>query len=621
MLPIYVGQGSGQAIVQDSGSAGGGPIGMGLAEQLLTIRNPPNVYPAANAGTGQLLTNWCDYDAPINNATGFHFLCVSPNAQGGGLIAYGFGGGATSLPFQFYVNGAYYQFPFTVGGITGPATSVVNDFACWNNTIGTLLKDCGNGLASIAANTFLANTSGVLGQPVATSLPSCSGIGQVLQYTSGTGLSCLTLAASATTDTTNAANISTGTLAAARMAQVNLATTGNGGVGGNLSVSNLNGGSGASSTTFWRGDGTWNTPPSSVFTNAQLSALQGKTEFVNDGTAVDMLAIPYNGNSMTLWCPAASAWQTFSFPTTVSITGAANNGSGIIRITHAVTTRPFVTGQWVYISGVGGTTEANSGTGGAWGITVIDSTHFDLNFSAFVHTYTSGGTVSGNVYGREDNITINGVANQSFVNGTTYIIGLQYLDAACTVAVFVAQTSLAVPDADPVMGFNILSGYTSTPLVGICYKDATLGIQGNGSSELCLSWYNRNIVGLNQTYTGNTGGTTGSPVALTNAGGAGGVMRFLAWSDYSPAVKCTFSITSTLASDIVATVNITGANSISFLQGFHHAGTGVEQVTILAPIEAQNVGEFNVATTLQTSAGTATSGVSFNSICEAYVQF
>lgn len=141
--PMYVGAGSSQAIMQDSGSAGGGPVGVGLAEQLLVARGT-GTPPYADQGSGPLGTNWCNYDAPIDNATGYHYLCLSPNAQGGALLLYGAAGGAAPLPLSFNVNGVNYPFPFGGnGGILGPGSSTAAHAACWNNTSGTLLSDCG----------------------------------------------------------------------------------------------------------------------------------------------------------------------------------------------------------------------------------------------------------------------------------------------------------------------------------------------------------------------------------------------------------------------------------------------------------------------------------------------
>lgn len=140
--PAYVSQGNGQPVVVDSGPAGGGGNGVGLSEELIVARGT-GTPPYAGQGTGPLGTIKCLYDAPIVNATGYHYLCFSPNAQGGALVVVGNGGGATALPLAFNVNGVSYTFPFSISGIVGPGSSVINDAACWNNTVGTLLKDCG----------------------------------------------------------------------------------------------------------------------------------------------------------------------------------------------------------------------------------------------------------------------------------------------------------------------------------------------------------------------------------------------------------------------------------------------------------------------------------------------
>lgn len=92
--------------------------------------------------------------------------------------------------------------------------------------------------------------------------------------------------------------------------------------------------------------------------------------------------------------------------TTITITGAANNGSGKVRLTVSTINLPampvpidgapvptqLTTGMAVDIVGVGGTTEAN---GEGQIITVVDMSHVDLLAVAFVNAYTSGGVIAG----------------------------------------------------------------------------------------------------------------------------------------------------------------------------------------------------------------------------------
>lgn len=110
---------------------------------------------------------------------------------------------------------------------------------------------------------------------------------------------------------------------------------------------------------------------------------------------------------------------TMSARDTGTITGAANNGSGLIRITDAG--HGLQTGDIVTISGVAGTTEANADD---WKVTVISSSTFDLQGSTFSSAYVSGGTwtLQGLYYGLFSPTTVLG-----FESGKTYHISVSYL--------------------------------------------------------------------------------------------------------------------------------------------------------------------------------------------------
>jgi hypothetical protein len=79
-------------------------------------------------------------------------------------------------------------------------------------------------------------------------------------------------------------------------------------------------------------------------------------------------------------------------PGALDVTGAVDNGSGLIRITVASTTT-LTDGGFYTLSDVGGVPNAD----GTWEIDVVDGTDFDLVGSTFAGTYTSGGTVGGSL--------------------------------------------------------------------------------------------------------------------------------------------------------------------------------------------------------------------------------
>lgn len=107
--------------------------------------------------------------------------------------------------------------------------------------------------------------------------------------------------------------------------------------------------------------------------------------------------LPMDLSQATITPSAASgAGITLTAAPSITITGAANNGSGGIRLTAA--NHGWNTGDVVVVAGVTGTTEAN----GTWTVTRITANTFDLQGSAFANAYVSGGTAVPRVFQSTD---------------------------------------------------------------------------------------------------------------------------------------------------------------------------------------------------------------------------